>query len=213
MHKKVDTYLENLDNWQVELKLLRSIVISCGLEENFKWRNPCYTFQNKNLLLLFSFKEYCGISFLKGVLLKDELTILVQQTENMQSVRQLRFKNISEIIKLETVMKAYIFEAIKIEKSNVKVPLKNVSEFDVPDELEVVFEEETEFKEAFYALTPGRQKGYLLHFSGAKQPKTRISRIKKYQTRIFKGQGINDCVCGLSKKKPGCDGSHKQLQV
>tara|TARA_R110002167_G_scaffold65994_2_gene186851 strand:- start:2243 stop:2884 length:642 start_codon:yes stop_codon:yes gene_type:complete len=213
VHTKVDTYLENLDNWQAELKQLCSILISCGLTEAFKWRNPCYTFQDKNVLILFGFKEYCGVSFLKGVLLKDELNILVQPTENMQAVRQLRFTNVADILKLTDVIKTYVFEAIEVEKSAVKVPSKKVSEFDVPKELEIIFKEEKDFKEAFYALTPGRQKGYLLYFSAAKQPKTRISRIKKYQTRIFKGQGINDCVCGLSKKKPSCDGSHKQLEA
>ena len=213
MHTKVDTYIENHDNWQAELKQLCSILVSCGLTETFKWRNPCYTFQDKNVLILFGFKEYCGVSFLKGVLLKDELNILVQPTENMQAVRQLRFTNIADILKLTDVIKAYIFEAIEVEKSAVKVPSKKVSEFDVPEELEIIFEKEIDFEEAFKTLTPGRQKGYLLYFSAAKQSKTRISRIKKYQTRIFKGQGINDCVCGLSKKKPGCDGSHKQLEA
>lgn len=212
MNSKVDSYIENLKNWKDELILVRKIVISCGLSEDFKWRNPCYTFQDKNVFILFGFKEYCGISFLKGVLLKDELQMLVQPTENMQAARQLRFTNVSEIIQQEAIIKAYIFDAIEAEKSAVKVPTKKVSEFDVPEELVIIFDENPGFKEAFYALTPGRQKGYLLHFDGAKQAKTRISRIEKYKTRIFKGQGINDCVCGLSKKKPNCDGSHKQLE-
>lgn len=213
MHIKVDSYIESLKTWKDELILLRKIVVDAGLQEDFKWRNPCYTHQEKNILLLFNFKEYCGISFLKGVLLKDELAILVQPTENMQTVRQLRFTNIADILKQEAIIKTYIFEAIEVEKSAVKIPTKKVSDFVLPEELEIIFDEKPDFKNAFYALTPGRQKGYLLHFAGAKQAKTRISRIEKYQERIFKGQGFNDCVCGLSKKKPGCDGSHKQLQT
>lgn len=213
MNKKVETYLENLTNWQSELKLLRNIALSCNLEEYFKWRNPCYTFQNKNIFLLFNFKEYCGITFFKGALLKDEKSILVQQTENMQSARQLRFKNFEEILENESLIKAYIFEAIEIEKSNKKVKTKSVSEFNFPEELTEIFDKNADFKEAFYSLTPGRQKGYLLFFDKAKQSKTRISRIEKYRNRIFDGKGINDCVCGLSKRMPNCDGSHKQLET
>ena len=213
MNKKVETYLESLTNWQSELKLLRNIALSCNLEEDFKWRNPCYTFQNKNIFLLFNFKEYCGITFFKGALLKDEKSILVQQTENMQSARQLRFKNLEEILENESLIKAYIFEAIEIEKSNKKVKTKSVSEFNFPEELTEIFDKNVDFKEAFYSLTPGRQKGYLLFFDKAKQSKTRISRIEKYRNRIFDGKGINDCVCGLSKRMPNCDGSHKQLET
>ncbi|QNM87007.1 YdeI/OmpD-associated family protein [Polaribacter pectinis] len=213
MNKKVETYLENLTNWHSELKLLRNIALSCNLEEDFKWRNPCYTHQNKNIFLLFNFKEYCGITLFKGALLKDEKSILVQQTENMQSARQLRFKNLEEILENESLIKAYIFEAIEIERLNKKVKTKSVSEFNFPEELTEIFDKNVDFEEAFYSLTPGRQKGYLLFFDKAKQSKTRISRIEKYRNRIFDGKGINDCVCGLSKRMPNCDGSHKQLET
>ena len=211
MNEKVSDYLENLKHWKDELPLLRKIVLDCNLNEDFKWRNPCYTHQNKNIALLFSTKEYCGISFFKGVLLKDEKKILIQQTENMQSVRQLRFTDVSEIIEKENLIKAYIFDAVEVEKSNKKVTTKSVADFDVPEELKVFFEKNIQFKNAFYNLTPGRQKGYLLYFSQAKQSKTKITRIVNYKQQILDGFGFRDCTCGLSKKAPNCDGSHKQI--
>lgn len=212
MHKKVETYLEKLDDFHDEIKLLRKIVLACNLSEDFKWRNPCYTFKEKNIVLLFKFKEYCAISFFKGVLLKDEKKLLVQQTENMQSARQLRFKSLSEIKNLEETIKAYIFEAIEVENLGLETPKKKVSDYETPNELLEIFDKNKKFEKAFNSLTPGRQKGYLLYFSAAKQSKTKITRIKKYEDRIFDGKGINDCVCGLSKKMPNCDGSHKQLK-
>jgi len=209
MNKEVSNYLDNLKSWKEELTLLRKIALNCNLSEDFKWRNPCYTYQNKNILLLFSLKEYCGISFLKGVLLKDEKNVLVQQTYNMQSVRQLRFTSLSEI--KENFIKSFIFDAIKVEKSGFKLPKKSVLEFDIPIELIEFFKKDINFKNAFYSLTPGRQKGYLLHFTQAKQSKTKLLRIEKYKQQILDGFGIRDCTCGLSKRKPNCDGSHKQL--
>ncbi|WP_435415761.1 DUF1801 domain-containing protein [Polaribacter aestuariivivens] len=212
MNEKVNTYLESLKVWQKELTLLREIALNSNLEEDFKWRNPCYIHENKNIFLLFKFKNFCGISFFKGALLKDKSNLLVQQTENMQLVRQLRFENIDDIIKNENLIKAYISEAVEVEKSKIKIKTKKVSDFKFPEELKQIFNENEEFEKAFYSLTPGRQKGYLLYFESAKQSKTKIARIKKYEQRIFNGKGINDCVCGLSKKMPNCDGSHKFIK-
>jgi len=212
MNKKVDTYLDNLNNFQQELKELRKIILDCTLDEAFKWKHPCYTYNDKNILLIHKFKEYCAISFFKGALLKDEKNILFQQTENVQSSRMLRFSEIKEIKKLESVIKSYIFEAIEVEKAGLNVKTKKVADFNVPEELSEKFDKNPEFQEAFKALTPGRQKGYLLHFGQAKQSKTRTTRIEKFEKRIFDGKGMNDCVCGLSKRMPNCDGSHNQLK-
>ncbi|SFZ93731.1 Uncharacterized conserved protein YdeI, YjbR/CyaY-like superfamily, DUF1801 family [Flaviramulus basaltis] len=211
MNPKVDAFLNNLVEWQKELELLRAIILECGLEEAYKWMHPCYTFQKKNIVLIHGFKTYCALLFYKGALLKDENNILIQQTENVQSGRQIRFTNIKEIEKLKSVIKTYIFEAIEAEKAGLKVEMKKTSEFHLPDELELKFKENPNFKDAFNSLTPGRQRGYLLYFSKAKASKTRTSRIENYEKRIFDGKGLNDCVCGLSQKKPNCDGSHKYI--
>jgi uncharacterized protein YdeI (YjbR/CyaY-like superfamily) len=212
MNPKVDDFLENVKNWQEELSLLRSIILECDLFEDFKWKHPCYTFNKSNIVLIHGFKDYCAILFYKGALLNDTENILIQQTENVQSGRQIRFNNIQEIAKLKQTIKAYIFEAIEAEKLGLKIEAKKTEEFNVPEELTQKFNENPEFKTAFEALTPGRQRGYLLHFSGAKQAKTRVSRIENYTQRIFDGKGFHDCVCGLSKKMPNCDGSHKNLK-
>ena len=212
MNPKVDQYLNGVEKWQKELELLRKIILNCGLHEEYKWMHPCYTYQNKNILLIHEFKEYCAILFHKGALLKDFEKILVQQTENVQSARQLRFANSKEIRERESTIKSYIFEAIEIEKAGLEVQMKKTSEFHVPEELQSKFDENPDFKSAFKSLTKGRQKGYLLYFSKAKQSKTRISRIEMYKERILGGKGINDCVCGLSKRMPNCDGSHKMIK-
>ena len=211
MKKEVDIYLQNLKKWQEELTELRNILLS-ELTEDFKWMHPCYTYNGKNVVLLHGFKNYCAILFHKGVLLKDEASILIQQTENVQSARQIRFLQLSEIEELKPIIKKYIQEAIEVEKLGLKVKLKKKSEIETPTELIQIFKERPEFKKAFESLTLGRQKGYLYHFNKPKQSKTKITRIEKNVERILDGYGLNDCTCGLSKRKPNCDGSHKQLE-
>ena len=211
MNTEVETYLDNLKHWKKELTLLRDIVCDCGLIEDFKWMHPCYTYNGKNVVLIHEFKTYCAILFPKGILLKDSKQILVQQTENTQSARQIRFTNLSEIEGLKPTIKAYIFEALEVEKAGLKVRKKKTSHYDKPEELEKAFQEHPEFDKAFKNLSPGRQNGYLLHFSKPKQSKTRAAQIEKYKQRILDGYGLRDCTCGLSKRKPNCDGSHKQL--
>lgn len=211
MNPKVDEFLSNTKQWQKELEKLREIVLDCGLTEELKWKVPCYTSEGKNIVLIHGFKEYCALLFMKGALLKDENELLIQQTENVQSGRQIRFTNLKEITKKESVLKAYIFEAIEVEKSGLIVISKKKSELIFPEEFEAILTKNKTFKKAFEALTPGRQRGYHLYFSAPKQSKTIIDRIERYTERILKGQGINDCVCGLSKRMPNCDGLHKIL--
>jgi len=211
MNPKVDEYLDKAKKWQDELIKLREIVLDCQLVEELKWKVPCYTINGKNIVLIHAFKEYCALLFMKGSLLNDSKNILFQQTDNVQSGRQIRFTNIQEIIDLETDLKAYIFEAIEVEKAGLKIEYKKTEDFEIPEEFKTVLNENQEIKAAFERLTPGRQKGYLLHFSGTKQSATRCSRIENSIDRILKGKGLNDCTCGLSKRMPNCDGSHKQL--
>lgn len=212
MNPKVNAFLKSQKKWQNELTILRTLLLDSELTEDFKWMHPCYTINGKNVILIHSFKEYFALLFNKGVLLKDAKNILIQQTENVQSARQIRFTNTSEIQALKTVIQDYIKEAIAIEKSGIKVTKKETSDYDVPEELIQQFKEKTAFKRAFNKLTPGRQRGYLLHFSKPKTAKSRISRIEKNTERILDGFGLNDCTCGLSKRKPTCDGSHKELE-
>ena len=192
MNPKVDFFFEKNSKWQNEYKKLRSIALSCGLTEELKWGVPCYTFKKTNVVLIHGFKEYCAFLFHKGVLLKDTEGILIQQTENVQSARQIRFTNLEEIEKMEAVLKAYIFEAIEVEKAGLSVELKKTSEFTMVDEFKEVLNSDAELKKAFEALTPGRQRGYLLYFSQAKQSKTRKDRIDKYRDHILNGKGLND---------------------
>lgn len=190
--EKVEKYIEKIKSWKEETKLLREICLDCGMTEDFKWMHPCYTFQGNNIVLIHGFKKYCALLFHKGVLLKDTNGILIQQTENVQSARQIRFTNSKEIIDLKSTIKAYIFEAIEVEKAGLEVKMKKTSEFKMPDELKQAFENNSDFETAFYNLTPGRQRGYLLYFSQAKQSKTRESRIEKSIPKIFYGKGMND---------------------
>lgn len=190
--KVVDRFLDRAKKWQQEMKLLREICLDCGLTEEFKWMHPCYTFQGKNVVLIHGFKEYCALLFHKGVLLKDTNNILIQQTENVQSARQIRFTSLQEIIDLKPTIKAYIFEAIEVEKAGLEVKLKKTSEFKMPDEFKVALDNDPDLKAAFQGLTPGRQKGYLLYFSQAKQSTTRTSRVEKYIPKILQGKGLND---------------------
>mgnify|MGYP001793094822 CR=1 FL=1 len=189
---KVDWYVNKAGKWQGSIKQLRAIVLNCGLTEELKWGCPCYTSEKNNIVLIHVFKEYCAILFFKGALLKDAKNILVQQTKNVQAARQVRFTNAKEITELAPILKSYIREAIKIEKAGLKVPLKKVTEFEIAEEFQNKLDELPKLKKAFYALTPGRQRGYLLYFSSAKQSKTREARVDKYMKQILAGKGLDD---------------------
>ena len=192
MNPKVDWYFKKEGQWQQAFAALRQIVLDCGLTEELKWGNPCYGSDGKNIVLIHGFKEYCALLFFKGALLKDPKGILIQQTENVQGPRQIRFTNLKEIEKLERTLKAYIAEAIKVEKAGLKVELKKTSEFKMPEEFADKLRAMPKLKTAFYKLTPGRQRGYLLYFSSAKQAKTREARIEKYTQHILDGKGVDD---------------------
>lgn len=209
MNPKVDEYLAKTKKWGAELEQLRAIVLDCGLIEEFKWKHPCYTLNQKNIVMLGEFKDFCILSFIKGTLLKDESNLLSSAGENTQSGKWMRFTNVKDIIANEAIIKSYIFEAIEVEKAGLKIEYKAVAEYEIPEELQQKMDSDASFKTAFNSMTPGRQKGYLLHFAQASQSKTRIARIEKYTDRILNGKGITDCVCGLSKRMPNCDGSHK----
>ena len=210
--QNVDEYLRENPKWQKELQALRTIALDCQLTEVMKWRVPCYTFQGKNVILISGLKEYCALSFMKGALLEDANNILSKAGENTRAARLIRFTNVSEIVSLKTVLKSYVHEAIGLEKAGAKVDLQADRVINIPDELQSKLEESPGFKSAFDALTPGRQRGYILHFSSAKQSKTRVSRIESCVQKILDGKGINDCTCGFSKKMPACDGSHKSIR-
>ena len=189
---KVDWYFVKNKQWQEEITRLRDIALESGLTEELKWGCPCYTLEGRNVVLIHVFKEYCACLFFKGALLKDPKKILVQQTENVQAARQIRFTNAREIVKLKSTLKSYIRNAVEVEKSGAKVELKKTKEFKMPEEFKTALDESAALKKAFYALTPGRQRGYLLYFSSAKQSATRESRIKKYAPQILKGKGMDD---------------------
>jgi uncharacterized protein YdeI (YjbR/CyaY-like superfamily) len=192
INPKVDFFFNKTQPWQEEYKKLRGIVLDCRLTEELKWGQPCYTLDEKNIVLIHGFKEYCALLFMKGALLKDPRGILIQQTENVQAARQIRFTHVQEIVKLEKTLKAYIHEAVEAEKSGLKVNLKKTSEFKMPEEFQKKLDENPALKNAFKALTPGRQRAYLLYFAAAKQSQTRESRIEKCRPRILQGQGLND---------------------
>ena len=168
------------------------IILDCGLIEELKWGCPCYTYQNTNIVLIHGFKEYCALLFFKGALLNDPTGILIQQTKNVQSARQIRFTNVKEIVKMEKILKAYIYEAIEVERVGLKVKLKKTSEYKIPEEFQKKLNKTPALKTAFYALTPGRQRGYIFYFSQPKQSKTRVSRVEKYLPQILKGKGLDD---------------------
>jgi uncharacterized protein YdeI (YjbR/CyaY-like superfamily) len=189
---KVDFYFNKAEKWKKEVAKLRELVLSCGLTEELKWGCPCYTLGKSNIVLIHDFKEYCALLFFKGALLKDKSAILIQQTKNVQAARQIRFTNAKEITELAPILKAYIKEAIEIEKKGLKVELKKTTEYSVPEEFQTTLDKNAKLKKAFYALTPGRQRGYLLYFSSAKQAKTREARIEKYIPQILKGKGLDD---------------------
>ena len=192
MNPKVDFFFSKAEKWQEEFEKLRMIILDCGLTEELKWGVPCYTFQKSNIVLIHVFKEYCAMLFVKGALLKDAKGILIQQTENVQAARQIRFTNVREIVKLEPILKAYIHEAIDVEKAGLKVNYKKATEFIVPEEFQNKLDRIPALREAFYALTPGRQRAYIFYFSQPKLTKTRESRVEKCIDPILDGLGLND---------------------
>ncbi len=192
MNPKVDEFLSKAKKWKEEFEQLRMIALDCGLTEEYKWMHPCYTLEGKNIVLIHGFKKYCALLFFKGVLLKDPEGILIQQTKNVQAARQIRFTNVREIIEMEPILKAYIQEAIELEKAGLKVEKKKTSDYPVPEEFQTKLDEDPALKEAFNELTPGRQRAYLFYFSQAKQSKTRASRVERYIEHILNGKGLND---------------------
>lgn len=192
MNPKVDWFFNKAEKWKEEYEKLRTITLECGLTEELKWGCPCYTFQKKNIVLIHGFNEYCALLFHKGVLLKDPEGILIRQTENVQSARQIRFTSVQEIVEMKPIIQAYVHEAIEVEKAGLKVDFKETKEFNIPEEFQMKLDENSALKAAFEALTPGRQRGYLLHFSGAKKSKTRERRVEKCIPRILEGKGLND---------------------
>ena len=189
---KVDDLLNNAEKWHEEFSALRTIILDCQLTEELKWGWPFYTFEQHNIVLMHGFKEYCALLFFKGALLKDPNGILIQQTENVQAGRQIRFTNDRQIVEMETILKAYIQDAVAAEKAGLKVDLKKTAEFTIPEEFQTALAEMPALKTAFEALTPGRQRAYILHFSAPKQSKTRVSRIEKCIPQILDGKGLDD---------------------
>jgi uncharacterized protein YdeI (YjbR/CyaY-like superfamily) len=192
MNPKVDVYLSKAKKWQEEMKKLRMIILDCQLTEELKWGKPCYTFQQSNIVIIQGFKEYCALLFFKGVLLNDANGILIKPGESTQAGRQIRFTNVREIVEMEPILKAYIYEAIEVEKAGLKVNFKKTTEFIIPEEFQNRLDEIPALKTAFDALTPGRQRAYILYFSAPKQSKTRESRVEKRTQQILNGKGLND---------------------
>lgn len=192
MNPKVDFYFNKDKKWQPEVRQLRSFMLDCSLTEELKWGCPCYTYRDNNIVLIHDFKDYCALLFFKGVLLNDAYSILIQQTENVQAARQIRFTNLEEIVEQEAIIKAYVFEAIEVEKAGLQVQMKKTTEFAVAEEFKIRLDGSEGLKTAFEALTPGRQKAYLLHFAAAKQVKTREARVHKCIPQIMKGKGLDD---------------------
>lgn len=192
MNPKVDFYFSKAKKWQEEFEKLRMIILECGLTEELKWGCPCYTFEKRNIVLIHGFKEYCALLFFKGALLNDAKGILIQQTKNVQAARQIRFTSVREIVKMKPILKAYIYEAIEVEKAGLKVNFRKTTEFIIPEEFQNKLDEIPALKIAFDALTPGRQRAYLFYFSQPKQSKTRESRVEKCMQQILNGRGLND---------------------
>ena len=192
MNPKVDWFFAKDTKWQKEYEKLRTIILDCGLTEELKWGCPCYTFENTNIVLIHGFKEYCALLFFKGALLNDPNVILIQQTKNVQSARQIRFTNVQEIVKMEKILKAYVYEAIEVERAGLKVKLKKTSEYKIPEEFQKQLDKKQALKKAFEALSPGRQRAYIFYFSQAKQSKTREERVEKYIKKILSGKGLDD---------------------
>ena len=192
MNPKVDFFFDKDSKWQKEYSKLRTIILDCGLVEELKWGCPCYTFENRNIILIHGFKEYCAVLFFKGALLNDPEGILIQQTKNVQSARQARFTNVKEVTKLERVLKTYIYEAIEVERAGLNVKLKKTKDFKIPEEFQTKLNKMPSLKKAFDKLTPGRQRSYIFHFSQPKQSKTRTARVEKYVKHILGGKGLED---------------------
>jgi uncharacterized protein YdeI (YjbR/CyaY-like superfamily) len=192
MNPEVDFFFNQAKKWKEEFEKLRTIILDCGLTEELKWGVPCYTFEKRNIVLIHGFKEYCALLFFKGALLKDPNGILIQQTEKVQAARQIRFTSVREIVKIKTILKAYIKESIEAEKSGLKVNFKKTTDFKIPEEFQNKLNKTPALKTAFNALTPGRQKAYIFYFSQPKQSKTRASRVEKHMQQILKGKGLND---------------------
>jgi uncharacterized protein YdeI (YjbR/CyaY-like superfamily) len=192
MNPKVDWFFDKETKWQKEYEKMRTVVLDCGLTEELKWGCPCYTFENRNIVLIHGFKEYCAFLFFKGALLSNSNGILIQQTQNVQSARQIRFTNVKEIVKQDKILKAYIYEAIEVERAGLKVKLKTTSDFKIPEEFQKQLDKKPALKKAFEKLTPGRQRAYLFYFSQPKQSKTREARVEKYTKHILNGRGLND---------------------
>ena len=192
MNPKVDFFFDKGGKWQKEYEKLRTIVLDCGLIEELKWGCPCYTFEGRNIVLIHGFKDYCALLFFKGVLLSDANGLLIQQTKNVQSGRQIRFTNVREINKMQAILKSYIYEAIEVERAGLKVKLKKTAEFEIPEEFQVKLNKSRALKTAFESLTPGRQRAYIFYFSQAKQSKTRKERVEKYVKKILDGKGLED---------------------
>jgi uncharacterized protein YdeI (YjbR/CyaY-like superfamily) len=213
MNTNIETYFANLKQWKPELEMLHNIVLDCGLVEEFKWRGPCYTYNDSNCIIIGGFKDSFVISFLKGVFLRDDHKLLQKPGDNSQTARIIRFTEASQVLELEHIIKTYLYEAIEVEKAGLKLDRADKPTLEYIPEFEKIMSENAEFKAAFEALTPGRKRAYNMHFASAKQSETRTSRIISNMPRIFKGKGLNDCICGLSKRMPNCDGSHKILKV
>ena len=192
LNPKADFYFHKDQKWRKEIEQLRMIVLDCGLTEELKWGCPCYTLEKSNIVLIHVFKEYCALLFFKGALLKDTESILIQQTENVQAARQVRFTHIEEIVELVPILKTYIYQAIEVEKAGLKVEMKKTAAYTIPEEFKIKLNEDRELKNAFYALTPGRQRAYIFYFSQPKQAKTRESKVEKSRQQILNGKGLND---------------------
>lgn len=209
MDRLIKSFLLEAGRWQGELTRLRAIILECGLNETFKWKHPCYIWNNKNIVIIHGFKDYCALSFFKGALLSDDDDLLTQPTKNVQAGRQMRFSGPEQIESRVEIIKQYVREAVELEQTGKQVVLKSTSDFSVPSELKAAFTTDPELETAFEQLTPGRQRGYLLHFAQAKQSATRTQRIASQRQRILAGKGLTDCICGHSKHLPRCDGRHK----
>ena len=212
MNTDIDAYFKNAAQWRPALQALRTILLDCGLTEAVKWRAPCYTFEKHNVAILAGLKDRCTISFFKGALLKDPNGILAKPGENTRAARIVSFTSAEEVAELGTILRAYVREAMELEKAGARVDFKQDADLPVPDEFQQALNADAALQAAFSKLTPGRRRAYLMYFAAAKQAKTRAARVEKYTPRILDGKGLNDCTCGLSAKLHACDGSHKQLQ-
>jgi uncharacterized protein YdeI (YjbR/CyaY-like superfamily) len=209
MNEKVDAYINGLKKWKQEAQLLREILLTTELEEEFKWSRPCYTYNGKNIVGIATLKEHCALNIFNGASLTDPNGILIIPGEHTQSGRWMKFDTVANINKHTKLIKSFIKEAIELEVNGVKLIKTKPATLALPVELETIFKKDAKLKKAFNALTPGRQRAYLIYFSGTKNAQTIINRIEKYTPKILCGKGFNDCTCGLSKRMPNCDGSHK----